>query len=315
MNQLILNGVRLPEASGDKFSCWEEVLTRQVTMVTGRVVLEALEPASRIWRASYTFDYMGNDTLRQVLAVLRSGAPFPAVVLPDARDEPVSSTFICDSITNPTYAFSTGRVGLWHNLSFTIREEVPMLDKSAAYRAAIVGSPRRIGNPGGGGHQRPGHDLFRRGEQRRGEFSQSAQLYDRVMDLTPYATLEPHRWVLNGKFRLIPSDGTADQVGFVGDVLSGEDGSFSPAVWVEERFSNASILPGVLGILSGRRLGRGAGHLRCGDQAGGTAYYTKGVCWKPGQVRQPEWLHRQQPGCHPCDGEQVEPSGPPDAGG
>ena len=45
MNQLILNGVRLPEASGDKFSCWEEVLTRQVTMVTGRVVLEALEPA------------------------------------------------------------------------------------------------------------------------------------------------------------------------------------------------------------------------------------------------------------------------------
>ena len=89
MNQLILNGVRLPEASGDKFSCWEEVLTRQVTMVTGRVVLEALEPASRIWRASYTFDYMGNDTLRQVLAVLRSGAPFPAVVLPDARDEPV----------------------------------------------------------------------------------------------------------------------------------------------------------------------------------------------------------------------------------
>ena len=125
MTQLILNGVRLPEASGDKFSCWEEVLTRQVTMVTGRVVLEALEPASRIWRASYTFDYMGNDTLRQVLAVLRSGAPFPAVVLPDARDEPVSSTFICDSITNPTYAFSTGRVGLWHNLSFTIREEVP----------------------------------------------------------------------------------------------------------------------------------------------------------------------------------------------
>ena len=111
MNQLILNGVRLPEASGDKFSCWEEVLTRQVTMVTGRVVLEALEPASRIWRASYTFDYMGNDTLRQVLAVLRSGAPFPAVVLPDARDEPVSSTFICDSITNRPTPFPQAGLG------------------------------------------------------------------------------------------------------------------------------------------------------------------------------------------------------------
>ena len=123
--QLILNGILLPEASGDKFSCWEEILTRQVTMITGRVVLESLEPEARIWRASYVFDYMGNELLRQVLAVLRSGAPFPATVLPDDRDEPVSSVFICDSLTNPSYAFSEDGVGLWHNLAFTIREEEP----------------------------------------------------------------------------------------------------------------------------------------------------------------------------------------------
>ena len=117
-----------------------------------------------------------------------------------------------------------------------------MLDKSAAYRAAIVGSPRRIEIQAVVDISDP--DMTFSGAENSGaaNFSQSAQLYDRVMDLTPYATLEPHRWVLNGKFRLIPSDGTADQVGFVGDVLSGEDGSFSPAVWVEERFSNASIL-------------------------------------------------------------------------
>ena len=125
MNQLILNSILLPQATGDKFACWEETLTRQVTMVTGRVVMEALEPAAKIWRASFTFDYMGNDKLRQVLSVLRSGAPFPAAVLPDNSDEMVSSMFICDSITNPTYAFTSGGVGIWHNLAFTIREEEP----------------------------------------------------------------------------------------------------------------------------------------------------------------------------------------------
>ena len=125
MTQIILNGILLPEVSNDRYSCWEEPLTRQVEMVTGRIVLEALEPASKIWRARYTFDYMGNATLRQVLSVLRSGAPFSASVLPDNSDQMVSGTFICDSITQPTYAFSIKGVGLWHNLAFTIREEEP----------------------------------------------------------------------------------------------------------------------------------------------------------------------------------------------
>lgn len=125
MTQINLNGIALPEVSSDRYSCWEEILTRQVTMVTGRIVLEALEPAAKIWRASYTFDYTGNETLRQVLSVLRSGAPFPATVLPDNSDETVTSVFICESITQPTFAFSRGGVGLWHNLSFTIREEEP----------------------------------------------------------------------------------------------------------------------------------------------------------------------------------------------
>ena len=111
IKQLLLDGVLLPEASGDKFSCWEETLTRQVSMVTGRVVLESLEPEPRIWRASYTFDYMGNEKLRQVLEVLRRGAPFPASVLPDNRVELVSSIFICESLTNPSYAFSANGVG------------------------------------------------------------------------------------------------------------------------------------------------------------------------------------------------------------
>lgn len=120
--QLILESLVLPESSHDKFSCWEEDLSVSKTMISGRAVIET---RGKVWKASYNFDYMGNELLRQVLAVLRSGKPFQAAVLPDDRDEMVSGIFIRESITNPTFAFSRGGVGLWHNLAFVIREERP----------------------------------------------------------------------------------------------------------------------------------------------------------------------------------------------
>ena len=120
--QLILNGILLPESSKDRFSCWEEDLSVQVDMISGRRVVET---RGKICKASYSFDYMGNEKLRQVLAVLRSGGPFLASVLPDNSDEMVSSYFLLDSITQPTFAFSKGGVGLWHNLAFTLREVEP----------------------------------------------------------------------------------------------------------------------------------------------------------------------------------------------
>ena len=122
VTQLNLNGILLPQSSHDRYACWEEDLSVQVDMISGRRVIES---RGKIWKASYSFDYMGNVKLRQVLAVLRSGAPFPATVLPDNSDEPVTSIFLVESITQPTFAFSRGGVGLWHNLAFTIREEEP----------------------------------------------------------------------------------------------------------------------------------------------------------------------------------------------
>lgn len=122
VTQMILDGVKLPQSSHDRYACWEEDLSVQVDMISGRRVIES---RGKIWKASYSFDYMGNEKLRQVLAVLRSGAPFPATVLPDNSDEPVTSIFLVESITQPTFAFSRGGVGLWHNLAFTIREEEP----------------------------------------------------------------------------------------------------------------------------------------------------------------------------------------------
>ena len=76
-------------------------------------------------------------------------------------------------------------------------------------------------------------------------FSKGAQIYDKELSLNSrYATLEPGRWVLDGTFRAIPDDPQAitGEVGFVGDALSGEGGSFASPVYAELTFSNVSIL-------------------------------------------------------------------------
>ncbi len=120
-----------------------------------------------------------------------------------------------------------------------------MLEITDGYRSAIVGDVRRmlikavidISDP-----DMTFGDVSSSGEA---SFSKPAQLHDKTMELeSRYATLEPGRWLLDGSFRLIPDDPQAisGEVGFVGDVLSGEDGSFAGPVWAELAFSGVSIL-------------------------------------------------------------------------
>jgi hypothetical protein len=76
-------------------------------------------------------------------------------------------------------------------------------------------------------------------------WSKPEQLHNKNFELnSAYTTLEPNRWLLDGNFRVIPDDPQqlSGEIGDVGDVLSGNDGTFSPAVYVEQPFSNVSIL-------------------------------------------------------------------------
>ena len=107
MTQLIINGIYLPETSRDKYQCYPGELSVNVQMIT------------------WSYDYMGNALWRQLAAVLRSGKAFPVVYLPDDSDTMATGTFLVESMTQPTYAFSRNGVGLWHNVGFTLREVTP----------------------------------------------------------------------------------------------------------------------------------------------------------------------------------------------
>ena len=122
MIQLIIGGVTLPETSNDKYSAYPLEIGTQIDMISGRRVTESRGHVEII---TYSYDYMGNDLMRQVLTVLRSGTAFTAQYLPDDSDKLKSSEFVVESMENPTFAFSRSGKPFWHNISFTLREVSP----------------------------------------------------------------------------------------------------------------------------------------------------------------------------------------------
>lgn len=122
MTQIILDGIPLPEASFSKYACWEELLSVQVEMISGRMITEI---RGKVWKATWSYDYLDNNTTKRILAVLRSGKTFIAAVLPDNSNKMISSTFLVENQTRPTFLCSDNGEPLWHGLSFTIREVKP----------------------------------------------------------------------------------------------------------------------------------------------------------------------------------------------
>ena len=120
-----------------------------------------------------------------------------------------------------------------------------MLDITDGYKHAIVGDVRRMLIKAVIDISDPDMTFGDINSSGSASFSKGEQLHDKTMELeSRYATLEPNRWVLDGSFRLIP-DGPVQltgEVGHVGDLLSGDYGSFARPVWAELSFSNVSIL-------------------------------------------------------------------------
>lgn len=154
-----------------------------------------------------------------------------------------------------------------------------MISSTAAYQAAIVGDSRRmllravidIIDP----------DITYGAITSTGEapFSQPSQLHDKELEIGPdYATLERNRWLLDGTFQIFPDNYQGQgQQGFVGDALSGNDGSFSPAFWVQMSFSNVSILQACSVYFPEGDFDGVADTFTVEVLQGGTAYFTQTV--------------------------------------
>lgn len=124
-NQIVLNGLPLPQASFDRYACWEESLTRQLDMISGRRVLERIGRKWKVWRVRWACDYLEDEICQPALEILRSGGPLTASVLPDNGGGMVTASFVVESVTDPTFLIDDDDRPVWHGLGFTLREERP----------------------------------------------------------------------------------------------------------------------------------------------------------------------------------------------
>lgn len=149
-----------------------------------------------------------------------------------------------------------------------------MIQSSGAYQAAITGDARRILLRAAIDIIDP--DIVYGTVDSSGAESVCVpeQVHDKGLEMAPYATLEPNRWVLDGTFKLFPLQGS-DHIGFLGNVLSGGDGTFSPAVWVEEQFANVSILQACSVYFPTAEYDGYPVDFTVEVRQGGTAYFTK----------------------------------------
>lgn len=153
-----------------------------------------------------------------------------------------------------------------------------MIKSGQAYHAAITGDARRV-------LLRAVIDIispdivFGAGETS-GQipWSKPEQLHDKVFDNpTKYATLERDRWALDGTWDLLPDDPTqtVGQMGYIGSVLSGADGTFSTPPWVELQFSGVSVLQACSVYFPGNDYDGLPEDFTVEVKQGGTAYHTR----------------------------------------
>lgn len=120
-----------------------------------------------------------------------------------------------------------------------------MQDLSERYYAAVTGDARHILLRAAVDISAPDIVYGAAQAQSAASFSRPDQLHNKIMDLAPpYATLERNRWLLNGAFAVLPPRAADIQgeVGYASGAVSGADGIFSPAQYVEMTFSGVDIL-------------------------------------------------------------------------
>ena len=154
-----------------------------------------------------------------------------------------------------------------------------MIQSSAAYQAAITGDSRRILLRALINIIDPDITYGTVTSSGEAPFSQPEQLYDKDLDYGPaYATLERNRWLLDGTFRIYPDNYQGQgQQGFAGDALSGDDGTFEAAPWVQLNFSNVSILQACSVYFPEADYNGVADTFTVEVLQGGTAYFTQTV--------------------------------------
>ena len=154
-----------------------------------------------------------------------------------------------------------------------------MINTSQQYQTCVVGDSRRIYIRAVVDISDPDLEYGEVTASSEAPWSKSDELHDRDYESPArYATLERNRWLLDGTFQIFPDNYQVSQkMGYAGDVLSGDDGSFEEPQIVELHFSNVSILQSFILTFSGDEADGVPDTFTVNVKYDDTAYFTKTV--------------------------------------
>ncbi len=125
MIQLIIDGIELPESQKGGYTVAKEPLSRNVEMISGRMVREL---RGNVWRINYQYGYFSDDLKNQVLAACEKGKmqPISCGFLPqESAEELIYSDFFVTSVTRPKFMWSANDKPMWGDFALELREVRP----------------------------------------------------------------------------------------------------------------------------------------------------------------------------------------------
>lgn len=128
MTQLILDStgynIVLPESIKKGYTAYEEDLSEDITMISGRMVREI---RGTVWRVEYQYGFFAEEEKNRVIAACRKGRqqPISCAFLPPDSDTMIVSTFFVTDFKPPSFMWSVDRKPLWADFSVILREVNP----------------------------------------------------------------------------------------------------------------------------------------------------------------------------------------------
>lgn len=128
MTQLILDvggmAVALPESQKGGYTAYEEDLSVEIEMISGRMVSEL---RGVVWRVNYQYGWFNDEDKARVIAASRKGRRTPILCsfLPPERAERITASFFVTDFSEPKFMWSSDGKPLWGDFSLSLREERP----------------------------------------------------------------------------------------------------------------------------------------------------------------------------------------------
>lgn len=154
-----------------------------------------------------------------------------------------------------------------------------MIEHSTEYRNAITADARKIYIKAAIDISDPDMVLPDPTATSTAPWTKPEELHDKVVESpTRYATLERNRWVLDGSFRVFPSDyNVPESIGYTMNELSGDDGSFSVPQVITQPMENATLLQAMSVYFSGDVVDGVASDFTVEIVQGSTAYFRQEI--------------------------------------